>query len=479
MAEIKTIRIENFQSHENTLLDFHSGLNVIVGPSDQGKSAIIRAIKWVLYNEPRGIDFIRQGTSVARVTMEMSNGYTILRERSKSKNKYSVTTPSGETSTFEGFGNDLPEEVIKAHGIPRVQIDADLKSCLNIAEQLEGPFLLAETGSMKAKALGRLSGVHIIDQAIRDCLVDLKRENQTAERVKFELSDFEDKLKSYEQLEVIGQTINIAETIVKELGGKREKYFRLEKAKDNLIAFEKEHTQVWDTVERLKFTVESEKYIKSCELSLVKYKQLMLYPKKLNECEVGSTESNEIMLKTQATADCESVFHRIETLKSRLGKLEKFNKEYSGLRNELVKIEKTMNSTKEYENSVKLIKKANVTAERLNKMTKFHDEILGIEKELEGMENVLAKSQQFFDYNNEINSIESKNTRIEILKELKLQFEINQKSLCEGNVFLAENKINIQELSQAFAKTLKKAGKCPVCASEINESKIEDILKYY
>lgn len=61
MIHLKRVRLENFQSHRNSVIDFDRGLNVIVGPSDSGKSAIIRAIKWALYNEPSGNYFIREG----------------------------------------------------------------------------------------------------------------------------------------------------------------------------------------------------------------------------------------------------------------------------------------------------------------------------------------------------------------------------------------------------------------------------------
>ena len=54
MTNIKKIIIDNFQSHEHTEIEFGPGLNVIVGPSDYGKSAVVRALRWVLYNEPRG-----------------------------------------------------------------------------------------------------------------------------------------------------------------------------------------------------------------------------------------------------------------------------------------------------------------------------------------------------------------------------------------------------------------------------------------
>ncbi|AYO30533.1 hypothetical protein D2962_07770 [Biomaibacter acetigenes] len=88
MSYIKSIKLVNFQSHKNTEISLDEGLTVILGPTDQGKSAIIRALKWVLYNEPRGTDFITVGCKYCRVTLEMSNGTVIIRERDGNKNRY-------------------------------------------------------------------------------------------------------------------------------------------------------------------------------------------------------------------------------------------------------------------------------------------------------------------------------------------------------------------------------------------------------
>ena len=53
---LKSLKIRNFESHRNTQLNFHPGVNVIVGESDQGKTAILRALEWVLFNRPLGED---------------------------------------------------------------------------------------------------------------------------------------------------------------------------------------------------------------------------------------------------------------------------------------------------------------------------------------------------------------------------------------------------------------------------------------
>ena len=53
---ITKIEIKNFQSHKDTMIDFDKGINSICGESDNGKTAIIRAIRWVIENRPLGTD---------------------------------------------------------------------------------------------------------------------------------------------------------------------------------------------------------------------------------------------------------------------------------------------------------------------------------------------------------------------------------------------------------------------------------------
>lgn len=83
MRYIKKIILQNFQSHKYTVIELDEELNVIVGPSDSGKSAIIRALKWVLYNEPAGDFFIREGEREASVTLEFSDNIKVKRFRKK------------------------------------------------------------------------------------------------------------------------------------------------------------------------------------------------------------------------------------------------------------------------------------------------------------------------------------------------------------------------------------------------------------
>jgi len=200
MRHIQRVVIENFQSHEYTDLRFGTGLNVIVGPSDQGKSAVLRAIRWALYNQPRGSAFVRVGATTCRVILTFSDGTEIIRERAGARNRYILRQPDTTEQVFEGFGANVPAEVQKAHGMPEIALDADRSVVLNLGNQLDGPFLLSDTGSDRARAIGRLSGVHIVDAALRLVQRDLNQVRRDARRLEGEVAQIDEQLVAYADL---------------------------------------------------------------------------------------------------------------------------------------------------------------------------------------------------------------------------------------------------------------------------------------
>lgn len=50
MRMISKITIRNFQTHKKSELEFTDGVNLIVGSSDNGKSSVIRAFRWLAEN---------------------------------------------------------------------------------------------------------------------------------------------------------------------------------------------------------------------------------------------------------------------------------------------------------------------------------------------------------------------------------------------------------------------------------------------
>ena len=58
---IERLEIKNFQAHETLRVVFDEHVTTIVGPSDAGKSAIIRALWWLVFDRPLGTAFIKDG----------------------------------------------------------------------------------------------------------------------------------------------------------------------------------------------------------------------------------------------------------------------------------------------------------------------------------------------------------------------------------------------------------------------------------
>jgi exonuclease SbcC len=203
MKQITNLLIENFQSHSRSEFVFSKGLNVIIGPSDNGKSAVLRAIRWALYNEPRGSDFVRSGARECRVTVTMSDGVEIVRELqlrasgAAARSRYIVRSPGEEPQVFEGFGTEVPAEVVRAHGMPQVLLDTDKRVVLSFASQLEGPFLMTESGSLRARAIGRLLGVHVVDAAARNTQKDLRAVKQEIGRLEQRTQQYDTELQQY------------------------------------------------------------------------------------------------------------------------------------------------------------------------------------------------------------------------------------------------------------------------------------------
>ena len=65
-----SLKIEDFQSIGNAELEFTPGINLIVGQSNSGKTAILRAIDSVLTNSTYPKSFIKHHTNETNVNFQ-------------------------------------------------------------------------------------------------------------------------------------------------------------------------------------------------------------------------------------------------------------------------------------------------------------------------------------------------------------------------------------------------------------------------
>lgn len=152
---IRSIELRDFQSHPSSLLEFDPGVNAIVGSSDVGKTAILRALRWVWENRPAGKAIIRHGASQASVKVVTDSGDTKLaieRVRGKRTNKYVV----GEQE-FPAPSRDVPAEVRTALGLSEI----------NVQSQLEPHFLVLDAPGKIAAFFNKITKLGEAEQASR------------------------------------------------------------------------------------------------------------------------------------------------------------------------------------------------------------------------------------------------------------------------------------------------------------------------
>lgn len=81
------LEIKNFQSITDASVDFPVGITVIQGESNNGKTALLRAVKAIITNPQGSQHYIQHGKNKAKVTLT-NNGETLTWERNKSTTNY-------------------------------------------------------------------------------------------------------------------------------------------------------------------------------------------------------------------------------------------------------------------------------------------------------------------------------------------------------------------------------------------------------
>lgn len=164
MRRLKRVILENFQSHRQTEIVLAPTVSALIGESDQGKSAVVRALRWLFYNKPQGAEFVRVGADSCRVAAEFDDGVTVIREKRGRVNRYEIRHPGREPEVLEGVGREVPAQVREVVEICPLRLEGASFE-LHVAHQLDPPFLLKETPAVRARAVGHLSGTDLFDAA--------------------------------------------------------------------------------------------------------------------------------------------------------------------------------------------------------------------------------------------------------------------------------------------------------------------------
>lgn len=152
---LKKIVLRNFRSHEKTVIDLEPGINAIVGPSGSGKSSVLRALQWALFNEPKGTDFITWGKNRCSVKLVFEDGLEVTRFRSSTENFYKMRLPDADRPTV--FLNLPPK------GPPKPVQEALNMGPINVRWQHDGPFFISDPPGETSKKFSELVNAELAD----------------------------------------------------------------------------------------------------------------------------------------------------------------------------------------------------------------------------------------------------------------------------------------------------------------------------
>lgn len=219
---IRRIQVQNFQNHERSVLDLAAHVNVISGPSDNGKSAIVRALRWVIENKPLGDSFCRTGTKDTSVLIDMGD-VCVERFRNGRNNGYRM----GE-ETFLATKGTVPTEIAAALDIA--------PPCLQ--NQTDPYYLLSLSPGEVARHLSQLADLSDIDAAIRKANSLIGKTQVEAKFAETEIASLESKLKDSEHLDAIEVVLRRVGTALERSEAKLGKWADLDALHDETYATE-------------------------------------------------------------------------------------------------------------------------------------------------------------------------------------------------------------------------------------------------
>lgn len=141
--------VRGFQVHRRLAIRL-GRITSIIGRTDVGKSAVLRAIWWLCTNRPAGRSFVSRGEDRAVVRLEIGKR-VIRRIRAARRNVYEL-----DGRVLEGFASGVPEDVAKALNI----------SDLSYQRQHDGPFWIGSSAAEVSRQVNEIVDLAVIDRTL-------------------------------------------------------------------------------------------------------------------------------------------------------------------------------------------------------------------------------------------------------------------------------------------------------------------------
>jgi exonuclease SbcC len=457
---ITEIEITNFHSHKSTKIDFSKNLNVIIGESRQGKTSILRAIRWVLENKPTGRSMIRHGEDYCSVKIKLANGTIIMREIGHKINGYKIIMPNGEVQ--EG-NTKLVGTVQALCGFNNMVIDSKLSIPINFMRQGTGWYLIGDnvTATDRARILGAIQNTNSADAVVKDLDREnlqystiIKNNNKQIDATLEEIHKVSEEKEIFEKIKAIVEKKLLVENIKKYLELKKDyeekcrvvSLFESNFKEVNIINYINRINKLTDTI------TEVETSINVYNTESKKIKEIDERLKLLSS--IPEIEDKILKVKEKAImydSICENAmiarkeYKRQQTIALMMDKLSKV-KDSSNVE----KVKKLIEKKEEILKDMAICKKSTYVIQEANKL--------------------ISNSDIVDRYDSLKNDVIEKSSKIENITQYYKEHVVSQQQVKKREEEIEKKTNELNSLIEKKAELLKEAKICPTCMGDIDEN---------
>lgn len=434
LKTITKVILHNFQSHSDLQLEM-GDFTAITGPSGRGKSAIVRAIKWCLYNISPGnkTKFIKRGTTKSWVTIEFSDGTIITRTRNKSgsENTYDITYSNGESIHLEKFGTGMVQEALDAHKMYPIELFGN-SDIISISEQHDAAFFLGETPTNRAVMIGNLGNTDVIDLAIKNTATEIRGKKAKLKEYKTDLKEVKQQLSALKGLDSLEKALEFAQKKYEAIAYIDVKIKNIEQASKQLLSYETKKEELKESIIDENLITEVQDLLDEA-LSLVNtITSIKKIDKQLKSAIEEKNRLSDFLDKINQD-DIDNVIEEIDSA---------------------IEISKRISSIKKYSNNLSSLEKQ---YEELRKLP-----------DCEEVEEAMKFIKEAIEVAGNISSIKSVNKKIDE--------QLSRKN--KGESVIKQIDTDYKNAVEEYKNSLIEEKMCPVCMSNLTEDNLQDIDKY-
>jgi exonuclease SbcC len=480
MRQLVRLTLINWTSFVKEVIELAGAgeMTVLTGQSRNGKSNVIRALRKLFYNIPSGDGFIRTGAKECIIAAEYDDGHKVSYRRTRGGiSRYTITYPDGKTADYDD-GMSVPMEVQEITGVKPLLIGGLEPININIAEQLDGPFLGTKVVSApaRAKILGKLAGTEELDYTAKVLGIDINRRKQRKKELEDDIKDFEAKVKQYDYLEDLDSQIKALGLImikIKKFTEERNRLKELATKRDCLLV---QIRAAQEQVAGTKFVEDAAVALAGVETRSHTHTVLINLENKLIETQDKIGIAKNLLDQTVSVQRAGMMLEQTEKMSQKRCQLQKLGQTYSNLLNLKADNEAIITQTAKVPEAERLMVKIEASKAKVVKLLSRNTALVANKNAISLCEEALiltAGTEIAREKLSRVVQLETKKKTLWNTKTILTGFQNNIE--LEKNI-ITNKSIVIKGLEEEYLNTFTELGRCPWCGGEVKPECLKEVI---